>query len=163
MQNEWKSEMLSWKAFFLLVIIAAIFGTVFLLVFSAALIADEGERAVVTDSILIDILVFFGLSFVFSVAFFFKDWFQYKSLSVQTGSDAITFESGHYPKKTFSYKELLSFKRVKTIYGFKNINKIIMHFKSADDKRRHRMIILLREDNAKRFMKALEEKKGVRK
>ncbi len=163
MQNEWKSEMLSWKTFFLLVFIAAIFGTIFLFVFSAALIAEEGQWTVVTDSILINVLVFFGLSFVFSVAFFFKDWFQYKSLSVRTDPETITFESGHYPKKTFSYEEMLSFKRVKTIYGFKNINKVIMHFKSIDTKRRHRMIILLREDNAKRFMKALEEKKGVRK
>ncbi len=161
MQKEWKSERMSWHAFFTLVLISTVFLGLFIAVFIRAFITDGDEWMFITNIWYINFLVIMVIALVISTGFFFKDWFQYNGLTIKLEDHKLHFISKNYPTKVFNFRELLHYKSVKTFYGFTKLRKVIMYFKDSKDKRRHRMIILLKEKETQPFLDILNNEKAV--
>ena len=161
MQKEWKSEQLSWSGFFTLVGIGTLLIGLFIYVLVQAFIADEGEWMFFTNLWYVNALLIIIIAFVISTAFFLKDWFQYKGLTIKLDDHKLYFVHKRYPTKTFSFRELLYFKNVKTFYGFKKLRKVVMYFKDSKTHKRHRMIILLKPKETQPFLDILANEKAI--
>ncbi len=150
------SETLDLKSRIILVGISSAFIAIFLFVLANAFFSENDEWMFFGDIWILNILGIILVSIIISIWYFYRDWIQYRNLSVELKEKTMTFSSEYTKTETFNYHELMSYRIIKTLYGFRRYRKLILFFRSKKTQQKVKKTLLLKDYQTEDLIKAIK-------